>query len=251
MNSNALFEGIGVALVTFFNADGLPNIRNTARHAEDLTARGCRAILLAGTTGEFWRLSGHDRIELAEAIRERVPNVPLLIGTGDLDTGRALALTAEVARAKVADALLVLSATDKPVREFYQRVSEAAEGTPVIAYHLPVLSPPGIDVEALDDLPVIGIKDSSGSADRLGEMLVRKVRSVYVGSANLLLLAGACGADGALLALANTQLDRCIQAWNGSKDAQRQLMIDHIESLIDFPSRLKPAILQGGRRMAI
>lgn len=240
MTSNTLFKGIGVALVTYFNDDGSPDVQKTARHAENLAAGGCQAILLAGTTGEFWRLSARDRIELAEAIRERIPSVPLIIGTGDLDTSRALAITAEVAHANAADALLVLSATDVPVREFYKRVSEAAQGTPVIAYHLPALTPPGVDVEALDDLPVTAIKDSSGSADRLGEMLVRKVRSVYVGSANLLLLAGACGADGALVAMANTQLDRCIQAWNGNKDAQRQLMTDHIESLIDFPNRLKP-----------
>ena len=50
---------------------------------------------------------------------------------------------------------------------YYAQVGRAAGGLPVLAYHIPWVSSPGIPVSVLADLPVAGMKDSSGDPDRL------------------------------------------------------------------------------------
>ena len=237
---SALFEGVGVALVTIFDSDGKPDPEATADHAMTLVKQGCSAILLSGTAGESWRLTAEDRIALALELSARRPGVPILVGSGDRSSDRAVTITRTVAQAGVGDALLVLSPTDADCRAFYGQIAKESAGMPVIAYHLPALSPPGVQVDQLDGLPVAGIKDSSGDADRIAGLLTRDTVPIYVGSPNLLALAGPCGVAGALVALANTKLDLCQRAWRGDASAQRALMSAHIESMQSFPARLKP-----------
>jgi 4-hydroxy-tetrahydrodipicolinate synthase len=191
-------------------------------------------VALASIFGDDGRLD-------IEATTEQA--VSCAVGTGDPVAARAVALTTEGARAHVADAVLVLAAGDMPASELYPAVAAAAGTTPVLAYHLPVLSPPGVPVDAMPALPVVGIKDSSGDADRLAPLL-HDGQEVYVGSPNLLSTAGPCGARGALLGLANTVPEACAAAWAGDHDAQRELFHAHVRSSRDFPASLTP----GGRR---
>jgi 4-hydroxy-tetrahydrodipicolinate synthase len=180
-----------------------------------------------------------DRIELAGAIKSLNSEIFLFMGTGDVDAARSLAITAEVARARVADALLVLSSAEVVAAEHYARVVEVADECPVLGYHFPLMSPSGITTEEMATLPIAGLKDSSGSADRLAALLTDD-HLVYVGSSNLLLLAGQCGAYGALVSLANIEPRLCIQAWAGDSQAQARLFSHHSASLRDFPAALKP-----------
>lgn len=235
----ALPTGIGVALVSIFDDDGRLDIDATTQHAESCVARGVTSILIAGTTGEPWRLSGTDRIDLAAAIKSALPATFLAVGTGDPAATRAIDLTSQVTREGVADAVVVLAAGDQPAHDFYRDLVSAADGTPVLAYHLPVFAPPGIPVNAVPSLPVAAIKDSSGDADRLAHLL-HDAQTVFVGSPNLLSIAGPCGARGALLALANTMPEACLDAWAGDHEAQRQLFDAHVSSMLDFPASLKP-----------
>ena len=238
---SVLFEGVGVALVTIFDNAGKPDLKATADHAITLVEQGCSAVLLSGTAGESWRLTAEDRIALALELSARRPGVPILVGTGDRNSDRAITITRTVAKAGVGDALLVLSPADAECRVFYHQIAKESAGMPIIAYHLPALSPPGVQVDQLKDLPVAGIKDSSGDADRIAGMLTRDTVPVYVGSPNLLALAGSCGVAGALVAVANTKLDLCQRAWRGDASAQRALMFAHIDSLQSFPAKLKPS----------
>lgn len=161
-SSEPVFRGVGVALVTLFDAEGTPDMAATAAHAARVVERGVRAVLLAGTTGEFWALSETDRVELIRAVRAALPSeVPVLAGTGADDTATAVRLTSAAVTAG-ADAVLVLSprgATD--LRDYYNAVAEAAADRPVLGYHMPVISSPGLPLDQLATLPIQGIKDSS------------------------------------------------------------------------------------------
>jgi 4-hydroxy-tetrahydrodipicolinate synthase len=232
-------DGVGVALVTIFDGEGRVDADATAEHARNCVDRGVRSILVAGTTGEPWRLSTADRISLAATVKSAVSEIPVIVGTGDTNAQRALQITKEVATAGVADALLVLSPTDVDPADFYRDVVSTSATSTVLAYHLPALSPPGIPAELVRTLPVDGIKDSSGDADRLAQLVHDGCRT-FVGSPNLLSTAGPCGAAGALLALANSVPELCVDAWGGDETAQRRLFDVHIASLVDFPATLKP-----------
>ncbi len=88
---------------------------------------------------------------------------------------------------------LTLSPHHGDVREFYGEVVAAAGSMPVLAYHFPQVSAPGITLEELKALKVAGIKDSSGDCERLLEELAHFHRPVYTGSSSIVAWAGHAG----------------------------------------------------------
>ncbi|MGI9007846.1 MAG: dihydrodipicolinate synthase family protein [Streptosporangiaceae bacterium] len=243
----ALFSGVGVALVTIFDRAGEIDGRATAAHAADLAARGMRAVLVAGTTGEAATLTASERGRLIGAVRSAVPaEVPVLAGTGAATGDEATALTERAADAG-ADAILAYPPPGSDdVSGFFAAVAKAAAGQPVLAYHVPWISAPGVPVQALPGLPVAGIKDSSGSADRLLDELSSYDGAVYVGSSALLALAGPMGGAGAILALANVEPEACCRAFAGDAAAQRGLARAHLRVRAGGPAELK-RMLAGSR----
>src|SRR5215469_3435140 len=236
------FSGVGVALVTIFNADGGVDEVATARHAEDLVRRGMRAVLVNGSTGEAGTLTDAERITLIQAVRKAVPaEIPVIAGTGGQSTQAAVELTATAVEA---DADVVLAypppGSEQPeLHAFFAAIRAAASGRPALAYHVPWVSAPGVPVDALGGLPVAGIKDSSGSADRLLDELAHYDGATYVGSSALLALAGPMGGAGAILAIANVEPERCAQAFAGDAAAQRQLADTHLAVRAGGPAALK------------
>jgi dihydrodipicolinate synthase/N-acetylneuraminate lyase len=225
-----VFRGAGVALVTIFGDDGEIDPGATSKLACDLVARGMRAVLVAGTTGEAATLTDRERIALVEAVREAVPGaVPVVAGTGAPSSRQAAALTADAVRAG-ADAVLAFPPPGSmDLAGYYAAVAGAAGGRPVLAYHFPRVSAPGVPVAALGGLPVAGVKDSSGDPDRLLDELAHYPGATYVGSSALLALAGPMGAAGAILALANIEPERCAAALAGDAAVQRALAGRHLE----------------------
>jgi 4-hydroxy-tetrahydrodipicolinate synthase len=239
------FSGVGVALVTIFDASGGVDEAATARHAENLVRRGMRAVLVNGSTGEAGTLADSERVTLIRAVRKAVADeVPLIAGTGGQSTQVAAGLTTAALDAG-ADAVLAFpppgcgEAAPSDLPDFFAAVAAAAAGHPVLAYHVPWISAPGVPVGALPGLPVAGIKDSSGSADRLLDELAHYDGATYVGSSALLALAGPMGGAGAILALANLEPERCASAFAGDAAAQRQLADTHLAVRAGGPAALK------------
>jgi 4-hydroxy-tetrahydrodipicolinate synthase len=232
------FGGLGVALVTLFGERGELDVRATAALAARLVDQGVRAVVVAGSTGEAATLDPAERLALLDEVRAAVA-VPVLAGAGAPSARQAVALT----RAAVehgADGVLVLSPPVADPLPYYQAVAEAAGAVPVLAYHLPAVSAPGIALERLAALPVAALKDSSGDPQRLlQELAVRPALPVYTGSAVLLAMAGGLGAQGAILALANAEPELCAQALAGDHGAQLALLPAHLEAEADFPAGLK------------
>jgi dihydrodipicolinate synthase/N-acetylneuraminate lyase len=235
-----VFTGVGVALVTIFGDDGAADTKATAALARDLTDRGVRAVLACGTTGEPATLTDAERTAIVAAVREAVPaGLPVLAGAGATSARRAAELTA-AACAAGADAILAWpppGSADLP--GYYTALGAAAGNRPVLAYHIPWISAPGVPVDALASLPIAGVKDSSGSADRLLDEIAHYPGATYVGSSALLALAGPMGGAGAILALANVEPERCCRAFAGDATAQRELADRHREVQAGGPAALK------------
>jgi 4-hydroxy-tetrahydrodipicolinate synthase len=224
---SALGRGVGVALVTLFNADGELDAPATADLATQLAASGMRSVLVAGTTGEAASLSIAERTRLVRAVRESLPaDVPVLAGSGAPSARQAVELTGAVLDAG-ADAVLALSPPGSSnARAYYERVVEAAGVAEVFAYHFPFASGPGIPVDILADLPVAGVKDSSGDIGRLYEEVETFPGSIYTGAASLALMAGALHCAGALLAIGNVYPELSTQAFYGDAEAQRRIVAE-------------------------
>ncbi len=236
--SEPLFTGVGVALITVFDDQGAVDDKATAEHAATLVDLGVTAVLVAGSTGEASALSVDERVSLVSAVRAALPDgVPVIAGSGAPTGRQAAELTRRTADAG-ADAVLALSPPRvADVRPYYEAVAEA--GVPLFAYHFPKSSPPGIPVEMLPDLPVRGLKDSSGEPARLLHELDAYDGEVYVGSAAITVMAGVVGATGAILALANAEPERCLRAFGGDGQAQRELSTAHLETQRAFPAGIK------------
>jgi 4-hydroxy-tetrahydrodipicolinate synthase len=238
-----VFRGVGVALVTLFTDNGDVDTPATARHARQLADLGVQAIVVAGTTGEAATLDRDERVQLVEAVRAAVPTSTRVIAGSGAPSARQAAQLTKDAIAHGADAVLTLSpphpADPLP---YYDAVRAAAQTAPVLAYHFPAVSPPGIGVDRLLHLPVDGLKDSSGDPDRLLEELEAFVKPLYVGSSALLALAGPLGCAGAILALANVEPELCIAAFSGDAGAQRALTPAHLAANERFPAGLKELV---------
>lgn len=243
--SEPLFTGVGVALVTLFDSAGEVDLPATAAHAGRLVEAGVQAVVTSGSTGEAAALSADERTAVLDAVAEAVDDrVPVIAGTGAASARQAAALTAD-ARKHGADAVLALSPPgSRRLRDYYETVAEAAEGLPVLAYHFPATSAPGVPVDTLAELPVVGVKDSSGDPDRLLEELAATDKAIYVGSSAILALAGPLGCRGAILALANAEPHLCAMAFSGDAGAQRALTQAHLTHKRAFPAGLKDLVAE-------
>jgi len=274
-----LFTGVGVALATLFDEAGEVDAKATAAHAATLVDLGIRAVVVAGSTGEAAALTATERVALLTEVRRAVPTgVPVIAGTGGPSARQAAALTRD-AREAGADAVLALCPPrSNDPRRYYEAVAGAAGDLPTLAYHFPQTAPPGIPLEALGDLPVQGMKDSSADPERLLAELEVFEQPLWVGAAVLLLMAGslatsgraggagmaggaesAAGAEsaggaglpggagargvaGAILAVANVDPEHAIAAFAGDAGAQRALLAAHRRVRTAFPHGLKDAI---------
>jgi 4-hydroxy-tetrahydrodipicolinate synthase len=235
-----IFRGVGVALTTLFTADLEVDYDATARHAQRLANAGVQAIVLCGTTGEPETLTEDEMLKILEAVLDAVPAATPVIMGASLPTAHQAVRFIERMGSRPVAAIIARSPRRlaHPV-PFYRQLAEAARDTPLLAYHYPAVAPPGIPVTALADLPVAGIKDSSGENDRLLATLSQFTGSVYVGSATMLLLAGSLGAAGAILQLANAYPELCASAFDGSAAAQRELFAAHQQASSQFPHGIK------------
>jgi 4-hydroxy-tetrahydrodipicolinate synthase len=230
-----------VALVTLFDEALEVDVDATVDHAARLVDLGVAAVLVAGTTGEAASLDAAERRTLIEAARRRLPaHIPVLAGTGAPSARQAAAFTAQAADAG-ADAALVLSPPGvADPRPYYDAVAKAAPTIPLLAYHYPAASSPGIPVHHLADLPVSAVKDSSGDVERLLQEVSTTNVPVYPGSSALVATAHALGCPGVILALANSDPEGCRAAFTTGHRAQLDLLPAHLDQRTGgFPHGIK------------
>ena len=108
MSPTPVFRGVGVALVTLFDADLAVDTAATADLAVRLVDAGMQAVVVAGSTGEAATLSADERVAVLTAVRAAVPDrVPVVAGTGAPSAHQAVVFTAGAVDAG-ADAVLAL-----------------------------------------------------------------------------------------------------------------------------------------------
>ncbi|MDZ7780646.1 MAG: dihydrodipicolinate synthase family protein [Gemmatimonadota bacterium] len=176
--------------------------------------RPIRGILTAGSTGESVFLDDPERVTLVEAARDVIPADALLIaGTGAESTRQAIRLTREAAAAG-ADAVLVSppayykgAMTPEALARHYRTVADASP-VPVMVYQVPLrLStlelPTGLVAELSRHDNIVGIKDSRGKLELVGELVEETADDfqVLVGSGAILYGGLEIGAVGGIVAV--------------------------------------------------
>ncbi len=232
-------SGVYAALTTPFAADGSVAIAELKRNIQRYDATGLAGYAVQGSTGESVLLSRAEWDSVLVAAKEAAsPKKRLLAGTGVESTAETISRTKRAAELGYDAALVKTPYYYKPAYKpevliaHYRRVADASP-IPVLLYSVPQFT--GISLEApevavLAEHPnIIGIKESSGHVQRVGEMVAAVPASfqVLTGGAGVLLPSLTVGAKGAILALASALPEKCAELYEvtrrGQMEAAREL----------------------------
>jgi len=233
------FSGVFAALTTPFAADDSVALADLKQNIQRYNATGLAGYAVQGSTGESVLLSRAEWDSVLVAAKEAAsPQKRLLAGTGVESTAETISRSKRAAELGYHAALVKTPYYYKPVYKpevfiaHYRRVADASP-IPVLLYSVPQFT--GISLEApevavLAEHPnIIGIKESSGHVQRVGEMVAAVPASfqVLTGGAGVLLPSLTVGAKGAILALASALPEKCAELYEvtrrGQMEAAREL----------------------------
>src|SRR5260221_321784 len=233
--------GIFPALTTPFEADGSVSVAGVKHNIGLYNRTGLSGYVVLGSTGESVLLSSEEADQVLSAVKESAaPGKILIAGTGADSTAET------IARTKHAAWLGYHVAVVKPLYYYksayraehfithYRAVADASP-IPILLYSVPVFTNITLEspeIIALAQHPnIIGIKDSSGSIQRIGEVVAGAPADfqVLTGGAAVVYPALAVGGRGAILAVADLLPEKCVELFQlfqrGRHEQARELQL--------------------------
>jgi 4-hydroxy-2-oxoglutarate aldolase len=219
-------QGIFPPITTPFDHSGSLYAAKVQHNVEQWNRTTLAGYVVCGSTGESVMLTAEEKVELWELVaRHASPDKLLIAGTGAESVRETVCLTNRAGELGYRAALVrtphyyknLLNRADAQLL-YYRAVADQAR-IPIIIYNLPQATGVDIPAEAVAQLSghpnVIGIKESSGSMEKVMQM-VREAQpgfQVLIGSAPTLWPSLLMGAAGAILAFANAAPYATIAIW--------------------------------------
>ncbi|GAB3994719.1 4-hydroxy-tetrahydrodipicolinate synthase [Spirosoma daeguense] len=163
------FHGVGVAIVTPFNADQSIDFDGFGRIIRHITDGGVRYVVLQGTTGESPTVTKQEKKQLLQYLKENNPgSLPIVFGVGGNVTADVVSGMKDIDFEGVDAILSVCPYYNKPgkrgVIEHFTRVADASP-VPVILYNIPFRTGINMSAETICELAqhsnIIGVKEAS------------------------------------------------------------------------------------------
>jgi 4-hydroxy-2-oxoglutarate aldolase len=219
------FSGVFPALTTPFGADGGVALADLKHNVDLYNKTGLAGYVAIGSTGESVLLEEAEREAVLAAVKEAAaPGKILIAGTGAESTAATIRWTKRAAELGYQAALVKTPYYYKPMYKtevlaaHFRRVADASP-IPVLLYSVPQFTGVALEageVAALAAHPnIVGLKESSGNVQRLGEIIAAgpKEFQVLVGSASTLNVSMVTGARGGILALACVLPELCVELY--------------------------------------
>jgi 4-hydroxy-2-oxoglutarate aldolase len=222
-------HGVLLPAVTPFEAsNGNVDVAAMQANLRAWLAHPLRGVVIGGSTGEGNLLEEQERRVLVIAAREVIPADRVLVAATGGESTR-LTIQRSVTAAKLgADVVLVQppafyrpAMTPAALVDHYRAVADASP-VPVIVYQVPLAYatldlPTGLIAELSHHPNIVGLKDSRGSLELIGELVesCRPGFQVLSGRANMVYASLEVGAAGAVLALANVDPEGAIGIVSG------------------------------------
>ena len=176
-----LLEGIFSAITTPFYPDARLYLRKLEHNVERYSRTPLSGLVVLGSTGEAVMLGDEETREVLRRTREAASSDKVLIaGVARESVSETLKL-AEFAAEQNYDAVLVRTPNfytpqmGNPAMLNYYRMVADASALPVILYNIPKFSKYELPVEVIAELAfhpnIIGLKDSSGSVERIAAVV--------------------------------------------------------------------------------
>jgi len=226
MTARIQLRGVFAPLTTPFAADGALALDRLAANLALYNRTPLAGYVITGSTGEAVMLTREETERVWATAREcAAPGKILIAGTGTDSAAETIARTRRAADLGYSLALVKTpyyyksQMTPAALESHYLRVADASP-IPILIYSVPMFT--GITVEAdlaarLSRHPnIAGIKDSSGSPERAGE-IVRQTPPEFqtvVGSAQNFAASLAVGARGGILGLACVLPELCVDLYD-------------------------------------
>ncbi len=249
-------DGIFAAITTPFNADDAVAVDRLGENIARYNRVPLAGYVAVGSTGESVLLRRSEVEQVFSTVREAAaPGKILVAGTGSESTPETIARCKAAANLGF-DCVLVKTPSfyksalnPDTLAEHYRRVADTSK-LPVVLYSIPQLT--GVALEAdlvarLAEHPnIIGIKESSGNVQRVGEIIAAAPEGfqVVVGSADTLYTSLLLGAVGGVLALADCLPELCIELY-------RAVAANQIASARVLNRRILPASKKIVRQLGI
>lgn len=223
-------KGIHAAIVTHFDADLTIDHDAVAADVRRLIDAGIHGIIPNGTVGEGGALSREERTEaVATAVSAAAGRVPVCAGISAPNAVQAIAYGRD-ARGAGAESVMLLPpllyrADGRELAEFFGSVARALD-VPILLYNNPEGSGSDLEPELLAELvravpSIVAIKESSGDARRIAELVDRCPQtSVLVGGDDWALEGFCAGAAGWVSGVANVFPAECVRLWELCRSGQ-------------------------------
>ena len=190
---------------------------------EKLSKTGITGIVVLGSNGEYVYLSEKEKRDVIEAVVRAVPDrMPVIAGTACESAAETIRLTRDSAELGVRAALLTSphyyggKMTDEALFQFYSTVADRIP-IPALLYNVPKFTHLNLSAGLVSRLSrhpnIVGIKDSSGNVNLLGQYLNTSEAgfNVLVGTAGVLFTGLALGCVGGIVAMANVAPEACVK----------------------------------------
>ena len=209
-----IFKGLGIALVTPFNADGSVDYKSLIRLVEYQLDNGADFLCILATTGETPTLTADEKQHIKETIVSLVGGrVPILMGCGGNNTAAIIEELQTRDFQGIDGILSVCPYYNKPSQEgLYQHFKAIANATklPVVLYNVPGRT--GVNMTAAttvrlatDCKNIVAIKEASGNLEQVDEIIKNKPNDfdVISGDDALTFPMVSCGAVGVISVIGN------------------------------------------------
>ncbi|HPF52101.1 MAG TPA: 4-hydroxy-tetrahydrodipicolinate synthase [Draconibacterium sp.] len=174
-----LFTGAAVALITPFTKDNQVDYKSLETVVEKQVKGGMDYLVALGTTAETATLSGPEKANIVELVKEKSEGLPVVVGMGGNDTRTILKQIDKFNFNGISGILVVTPYYNKPSQEgMYRHYLEVAKASPVpvILYNVP--SRTGVNLEALTvarlaeaSENIVAVKEASGEHSQMTKIL--------------------------------------------------------------------------------
>ena len=212
--SQNIFKGLGIALITPFNASGAVDYVVLKQLVEYQLKNGADFFCILATTGETPTLTDDEKQRIKELVVEVVAGrVPILMGCGGNNTAAIVEELHTRDFSGIDGILSVCPYYNKPSQEgLYQHFKTIANATDmkVVLYNVPGRTGVNMKAEttvrlARDCKNIVAVKEASGNLEQVDEIIKNKSDTfdVISGDDALTFPMIACGAVGVISVIGN------------------------------------------------
>jgi 4-hydroxy-2-oxoglutarate aldolase len=256
-------HGIFPPLTTPFGADGSVALARLRENVARYNRIGLAGYVVNGSTSESVLLRWEEVYSLWETVKQSAaPGKTLIAGTGAESTPETIEHTNRAAQLGFDAALVRTPSFYKPamndatLAEHYLRVADATR-IPILVYSVPVFTHVKVEAPLIARVAqhpnIIGMKDSSGDVPGVQKIIAAAPKSfrTLVGSAATLYESLEAGAIGAILALACSFPELCVEIYEASRSGDKPRAHSLAQKLIAPAKMLGPQYGIAGLKYAL